>query len=91
MVTRQGDPGDELLLLLDGVLAAEVDGERLGQLGPGAVLGERALLEGGVRTATLVAVTAVRLAAAPAETVDLERLRQLAGSHRREDRSPSKD
>jgi hypothetical protein len=84
-VTRRGERGDELFVLLDGVVAAELDGERLAELGPGAVLGERALLEGGVRTATLVAVTPVRLAVAPAEAVDLERLQALAGLHRRED------
>lgn len=84
-VTRQGEPGDELFLLLDGVLAVEVDGQRLAEVGPGAVLGERALLEGGTRTSTLVAVTPARLAVASSDAVDLDRLRVLAGSHRRED------
>ena len=84
VVTRQGEPGDELFLLLDGVLAVEHDGRRLAEVGPGAVLGERALLEGGVRTSTLVATTPVRLAVAPAGTVDLDRLRDLAEMHRRE-------
>ena len=46
---EQGDPGDEVYLLLDGVLGVEVDGEPLAELGPGAILGERAVLEGGVR------------------------------------------
>lgn len=85
VVTRQGDPGDEVYLLLDGVLAVEVDGRRLGELGPGAVLGERALLEGGVRTSTVVATTPVRLAVAPAATIDREALRTLAAGHRREE------
>jgi CRP-like cAMP-binding protein len=49
------------------------------------VVGERALLEGGARTSTLRARTASRVAAVPFETVDRERLRQLAGGHRRED------
>jgi CRP-like cAMP-binding protein len=84
-VTRQGEPGDELFLLLDGVLAVEVDGQRLAEVGPGAILGERALLEGGARTSTLVAVTAARLAVAASDAVDLDRLRVLADWHRRED------
>lgn len=84
-LTRQGMPGDELYLLLDGVLAVDVDGTRLAELGPGAVLGERAVLEGGLRTSTLTAITPVRVAVAPAEAVDRERLAELAQSHRRED------
>jgi hypothetical protein len=84
-LTRQGEPGDELYLLLDGVLTVEVDGEQLAELGPGAVLGERAVLEGGVRTSTLTAVTPARVAVASADAVDRDRLAELAESHRRED------
>lgn len=83
-LTRQGSPGDELFLLLDGVLAVEVDGRLLAELGPGAVLGERAVLEGGTRTSTLTAVTPVRVAVAPAGAIDKDRLVELATSHRRE-------
>src|SRR3954469_14939860 len=46
LLTEQGEHGDELFLLLDGVLAVEVDGDPLAEVGPGAVLGERAVLEG---------------------------------------------
>lgn len=85
VLTRQGDPGTELFLVLDGVVRIEVDGVgAVGQVGPGAVLGERALLEGGSRTATLVAVSPVRIAAVPADQVDRESLRELADAHRRE-------
>lgn len=45
VVTPQGEAGDELFLVLDGVLAVEVDGRRLAEVGPGAVIGERALAE----------------------------------------------
>jgi hypothetical protein len=82
--TRQGERGDELLLVLDGVVSVDVDGTTLGEVGPGAVLGERAVLEGGRRTSTLTAVTPVRLAVAVGSTIDLTRLRELAESHRRE-------
>ena len=46
-LVEQGEPGDELYLLLDGVLAVEVDGEEIAEIGPCAILGERAVLEGG--------------------------------------------
>jgi hypothetical protein len=88
-LTRQGDPGDELYLLLDGIVSVDVDGQPLGEVGPGAILGERALLENGRRTSTLTAVTPVRVAAAPADSIDLERLRALSESHRREDDLPA--
>ena len=85
LVTRQGEPGDELFLLLDGVLGVDVDGKRVADVGPGAILGERALLEGGRRTSTLVALTPVRLAVAGADAIDLDRLKDVAEHHRRED------
>lgn len=81
VVTRQGEPGNELFLLLDGVLGVDVDGERVGEIGPGAILGERALLEGGRRASTLVAVTPIRLAVASADIIDLRRLKDVAKSH----------
>lgn len=83
-LVRQGEHGAELFLLLDGVLAVEVDGERLAELGPGAVVGERALLEGGLRTSTLVAVTPCKVAVARAEELDPGALAELRDSHRRE-------
>ena len=84
-LVRQGDEGDELFLLLDGVLAVDVDGERLAELGPGAVVGERALLEGGLRTSTLSALTACKVAVARPDEIDPDALVELRESHRRED------
>ncbi|MDQ6909291.1 MAG: cyclic nucleotide-binding domain-containing protein [Actinomycetota bacterium] len=84
-LVEQGDPGDALFLLLDGVLAVEVDGEPLAEVGPGAVLGERAVLEGGVRTATLRAVTPAKVAVARADQVDIEALAEVSRGHRREE------
>jgi hypothetical protein len=81
VLTRQGEPGDELYLLLDGALGVEVDGSRVAEVGPGAILGERALLEGGRRASTLVATTPIRLAVASADVIDLRRLKELAKSH----------
>lgn len=84
-LTEQGAPGDELYLLLDGVLAAEVNGERVAEVGPGAIIGERALLEGGTRTATLRALTNVTVAVARADQIDRAALEAVAAGHRRED------
>jgi cyclic nucleotide-binding protein len=86
VLTRQGDAGTELFLLLDGVLRVDVDGRPLTELGPGAVLGERALLEPPhVRTATVTALTPTAVAVATAGAIDLDALRELATGHRREE------
>jgi hypothetical protein len=83
-LVRQGEEGDELYLLLDGVLAAEVDGQTVAEIGPGAILGERAIVEGGERTATLRAVTPAKVVAVTAELAP-QALEQLAVGHRREE------
>ncbi len=83
-VTRKGDESTQLFLLLDGVLVVDVDGTELAEIGPGAVLGERAILEGGVRTATLTARTNCKIAVVPADQLDRGRLAELAAGHRRE-------
>jgi hypothetical protein len=83
-LVEQGAEGHELYLVLDGVLEVVVDGEPLAEVGPGALLGERALLEGGRRTATLRARTPARVAVVPAEAIDQSALPELAASHRGE-------
>lgn len=80
-LVRQGEPGDSVLLVLDGVLTVDVDGTALPELGPGAVIGERAVLEGGRRTATLTAATSVRVAEAAADVIDRDALARLAALH----------
>jgi len=72
-------------VLLDGVLAVEVDGNALAEVGPGALLGERAVIEGGTRTATLRAVTPAKVAVAAADDIDMDALAQVSMGHRRED------
>jgi Cyclic nucleotide-binding domain len=79
-LVEQDEPGRELYLLFDGLLAVEVDGRTVGEIGPGAVVGEIALLEGGRRTATLRAVTPCRVAAVPGDRVDRAVLAELARS-----------
>ena len=84
-LVEQGDSGNELYLLIDGVLAAEVDGETVAEIGPGAILGERAVVEGGKRTATLRAVTPAKVVSVPADQVEPAALEELAGARRREE------
>ncbi len=81
-LVEQGAPGDELYLVLDGVLTVEIDGEGVAEIGPGAIVGEKALLEGGTRTATLKAETRCRIAVVPAELIDRQELEDLAATRR---------
>jgi hypothetical protein len=85
VVVREGDPSTDVYLLLDGVLRAERGGRRLAEYGPGALLGERASLEGGWRTATLVAVTPCRVAVAPAADLDAGARLDVSQGHRHEE------
>jgi hypothetical protein len=85
VLAEQGQEGDEVYLVLDGVLAVDVDGTPLAEFGPGAILGERAILEGGKRTSTMRAVTKCRVAAARGDQLDRSALEQISQGHRRED------
>ena len=86
-LTEQGEVGDELYLVLDGMLTVEVDGEAVAEVGPGTILGERAVLEGGMRTSTLRAATPVKVAVARADQIDRAALEDLAKGHHREDQT----
>jgi hypothetical protein len=82
VLVAQGEAGDELYLLFDGVLAVEQDGRQVAEVGPGAIVGEMALLEGGRRTATLRAVTRCRVAVVPGDRVDRAALAEVARGRR---------
>jgi CRP-like cAMP-binding protein len=84
-LVEQGDEGRELFLLLDGIVDVEVDGDVVAEIGPGALLGERALLEGGTRTATVWATTPVRVVVIPPDAVEESALEELAAGRRREE------
>jgi hypothetical protein len=83
-LVEQGEPGNELYLVLDGVLAAVVDGEEIAQVGPGAILGEGAIVGEGLRNATLRACTPARVAVIAADQIDPEAMETLAAGRRRE-------
>ena len=84
VLVEQGSEGDDLYLLLDGVLAVEVNGEQVAEMGPGTMLGERSSLEGGARTATLRALTTCRVAVIPSELVTERELAALTVDRQRE-------
>jgi hypothetical protein len=81
-LVREGDEGRDLFLILDGVLSVQREGEPVAEVGPGAILGEKALLGDGKRTATLVASTNARIAVIPPDAIDVGKLGELS-----EDRS----
>ena len=84
-LVKQGAHGNDLFLLLDGVLVVEVDGEPLYEIAPGAILGERAILEQGTRTSTLRALTPCRVAVVSEGQISRNALGEVAVEHRRED------
>ncbi len=62
------------------------DGRPVTEVGPGAVLGEMALLDGGRRTATLQAITPCRVAVVPGDRVKRGMLEAVA-KHRHDQTS----
>jgi predicted acylesterase/phospholipase RssA/CRP-like cAMP-binding protein len=74
---RQGDAADAMYMVRDGMLHAYLENERcgstlVGEMGPGSLVGEIALLMGGRRSATVVAAertTLGRLGAAEADAI----------------------
>ncbi len=85
VLVAEGAPGRDVFLVLDGIVRVERAGEFLAEYGPGAVLGERAYLDGGTRTSTLVAVSSCRVAAVDASQLDRGALAELSAGHRREE------
>lgn len=88
-LTTQGEPGTEIYLILDGLFSVDVDGRTVAELGPGAIVGERAALEGGVRTATLTATTRARVAVTTADRLKEGDMVALAVGHEREAETPA--
>lgn len=61
VLVREGMPGQEFFVLVDGQATASVHGEKLAELQPGDFFGEMSLLEHAPRAATIVADTEVTL------------------------------
>ncbi len=61
VIAREGERGIGLFLILQGECEVTIGGKRKAKLGPGDFFGEVALLDGGPRTATVTALTDVKL------------------------------
>jgi Cyclic nucleotide-binding domain len=84
-IMTEGEAADHIVLVLDGLVEVEARGTELVRLGPGAILGERAFLEQGRRTATVRALTDCRIVSYLAADLPVKDLRELAAGHYRED------
>lgn len=61
LIAREGERGIGLFMILEGECWVSIGGRTKAKLGPGDFFGEVALLDGGPRTATVSAVTQVKL------------------------------
>ena len=61
VIAREGEPGVGLFIMSEGTAEVTIGGKKKIMLGPGDFFGEIALLDGGPRTATVTAVTDVKL------------------------------
>ena len=61
ILTRAGEPGEEFFFILDGAATVEVTRRKRVRLTPGEFFGEMSLLDGGERSATVIAETPMRL------------------------------
>lgn len=61
VIATEGDPGAGLFVIADGEADVTIGGKKVNHLEPGDFFGEMALLDGGPRTATVTATTAITL------------------------------
>jgi CRP/FNR family transcriptional regulator, cyclic AMP receptor protein len=62
VLIRQGDPGREFFVIMEGTARVTVRGKRSTRMGPGECFGELALLHSAPRSATVTAETHMHLA-----------------------------
>lgn len=60
-VVREGEPGEEFWMVVDGELAVQRGGQEVARLGPGDYFGELAVIDATTRDATIVSVSPVEL------------------------------
>ena len=61
VLVREGEAADGFFVIAEGLASVTCDGRELASAGPGTSIGETALLDGGVRTATVTTVLPTRL------------------------------
>lgn len=61
VLIEEGRPGLEAFVVVDGEASVTVDGHEVGVVGPGQIVGEGALLDNRPRTATVTALTPLRV------------------------------
>jgi len=77
-LVREGDFSYDLLAIEEGTAKVERDGSQIANLGPGDVVGEFGVLEGGQRNATVTATSPMLLVTL--DRWDVKRLSRLAPS-----------
>jgi CRP-like cAMP-binding protein len=61
MLFKQGDTAEQMYVIIDGEIEVTVNGTVVGEAGPGEAMGEMALIDNSVRSATAVAKTDARV------------------------------
>lgn len=99
VLAKEGEPGREFYVILDGKADVEIGGSQVATLGPGDFFGEMALLDQGPRAATVKATSDMEVAVLdPREFVSLieehpavarKVLKVMAGRLREAERNPA--
>lgn len=71
-IVREGDDADSAYILVSGTCEVRQNGGPIAEIGPGEIFGEAALLVGGPRTASVVALTEVVTRVITREALDAE-------------------
>ena len=61
VLIKEGAVGEEAFVIIDGTAEVTLRGEKLGKLGPGDAVGEMALLDVSPRSATVTALTDMKV------------------------------
>lgn len=69
VICKEGDPGDEMMLILQGDLVVSKGGKTIRRLGKGDVFGEMGMIDQAPRSATITTATAASLLAFSRDTI----------------------